>query len=235
MVSKKSKMTTVKHLFFDLDHTLWDFEKNSALTFEKIFKIHKIDINIEVFLEKYVPLNVQFWKLYREEKITKEELRYQRLKTSFDEVGYYVSDEKIDMLANEYINYLSTFSNVFEGTFEILEYLKPKYQLHIITNGFKEIQYKKLTVSKLLPYFNKIITSESVGVKKPNPKIFEHALLVANTKKDEVIMIGDSIEADIEGALNFGVKAIHCNFESKRIHNQNFISIYNLMQLKEFL
>lgn len=228
-------MTTVKHLFFDLDHTLWDFEKNSALTFEKIFKIHKIDINIEVFLEKYVPLNVQFWKLYREEKITKEELRYQRLKTSFDEVGYYVSDEKIDMLANEYINYLSTFSNVFEGTFEILEYLKPKYQLHIITNGFKEIQYKKLTVSKLLPYFNKIITSESVGVKKPNPKIFEHALLVANTKKDEVIMIGDSIEADIEGALNFGVKAIHCNFESKQIHNQNFISIYNLMQLKEFL
>lgn len=225
----------IKHLFFDLDHTLWDFEKNSALTFEKIFKIHKIDISIDVFLEKYVPLNVEFWRLYREEKITKEQLRYQRLKSAFDAVGYKVSDNKINKLADEYITYLSTFSNVFEGTFEILDYLKTKYQLHIMTNGFKEIQYKKMRISKLLPYFNQIITSESVGVKKPNPKIFEHALLVAKAKKDEVIMIGDSIEADIEGALNFGIKAIHCNFDYKQVNENVFKSINNLMQLKEFL
>ena len=228
-------MTTIKHLFFDLDHTLWDFEKNSALTFEKIFKIHKIDIDITIFLEKYIPLNIQFWKMYREEKITKEELRYQRLKSAFDAVGYKVSDDKINKLADEYITYLSTFSNVFEGTFEILDYLKPKYQLHIITNGFKEIQYKKLKASKLLPYFSQIITSESVGVKKPDYRIFEHALLVSNAKKDEVIMIGDSIEADIEGALHFGIKAIHCNFDNQLIANNSFTSINDLKQLKNYL
>ena len=228
-------MKNIKHIFFDLDHTLWDFEKNSELTFQKIFKLHKVNIDVNGFLEKYIPLNIKFWKLYGEEKITKEALRYQRLKAAFDAVNYKTSDEKINQLADSYIEHLSTFPNVFEGTFEILDYLKSKYQLHIITNGFKEIQHKKLTISKLLPYFNQIITSESVGVKKPNPKIFEHALLVANAKKDEVIMIGDSIEADIKGALDFGIKAIHCNFDNQFINNGNFTSINNLLQLKGYL
>lgn len=225
----------IKHIFFDLDHTLWDFEKNSALTFQKIFKIHKVEINVDQFLEQYIPLNIQFWKMYREEKITKERLRYQRLKIAFDAVDYQISDEKINLLADSYIEHLSTFPNVFEGTFEILDYLKTKYQLHIITNGFKDIQHKKLTISKLLPYFNQIITSESVGVKKPNSKVFEHALSVSNAIKDESIMIGDSIEADIEGALHFGIKAIHCNFDNQIINNKKFISIKHLAELKEYL
>lgn len=228
-------MKHIKHLFFDLDHTLWDFEKNSALTFQKIFKLHEVNIDVNGFLEKYIPLNIEFWRMYREEKITKEELRYQRLKVAFDAVNYQISDEKIIILADSYIEHLSTFPNVFDGTFEILDYLKPKYQLHIITNGFQEIQHKKLTISKLLPYFKSIVTSESVGVKKPNPIIFEHALLVSNAIKDESLMIGDSIEADIKGALDFGIKAIHCNFDNQLINNGNFTSINSLLQLKEYL
>ena len=225
----------IKHLFFDLDHTLWDFEKNSALTFQKIFEIHEIKIKIDVFLEKYIPLNIQFWKMYREETITKEELRYQRLKAAFDAINYKISDKVINRLADDYINYLSTFPHVFEGTFEILDYLKSKYQLHIITNGFQEIQHKKMRISKLLPYFKEIITSESVGLKKPNPKVFEYALLVSKAKKYESIMIGDSIEADIEGAINFGIKAIHCNLDNQLVKEEGFSSINHLLELKNHL
>ena len=133
----------VTDVFFDLDHTLWDFEKNSALTFEKILVEHDIDIELARFLDVYVPANLVFWKLYREEKISKKDLRYQRLKTVFDKLNYRVSDETILSLSEEYINHLSSYNNLFPKTVEVLEYLKPKYRLHIITNGFQEIQDKK--------------------------------------------------------------------------------------------
>ena len=191
----------VTDVFFDLDHTLWDFEKNSDLAFQKIFKKQKIELNLNNFLEVYKPLNLQYWKLYREEKVTKSELRYQRLKKTFDAVNYSISDILIDEIADQYIEFLPHFNYLFDGTFEILDYLKEKYSLHIITNGFEEIQTKKMESSKILHYFNAIITSESVGVKKPNPKVFYHALKVAGAKQENSIMIGDSIEADVLGAL----------------------------------
>ena len=172
----------IKHVFFDLDHTLWDFEKNSDLTFQKIFKKQKIELNLNDFLEVYKPLNLQYWRLYREEKVTKSELRYQRLKKTFDAVNYTISDVLIDEIADQYIEYLPHFNYLFDGTFEILDYLKEKYVLHIITNGFEEVQTKKMESSKILHYFDAIITSESVGVKKPNPKVFHHALKVPNQR-----------------------------------------------------
>ena len=198
----------IKHIFFDLDHTLWDFDKNSSLTFQKIFKIHNVEVSLKDFLRAYEPINLKYWKLYREEKISKSDLRYNRLKDVFDEINVNVSDEIINNLSEDYINYLSSFNNVFEGTFEILEYLKPKYQLHIITNGFREAQEKKMISSKLKPYFVTVTDSEAVGVKKPNPKIFDYALNTAKAKPDESIMIGDNFEADVLGALNVGMDAI---------------------------
>ena len=117
----------------------------------------------------------------------------------------------------------------------MLDYLKPKYQLHIITNGFEEIQTKKMQSSNIHHYFDKIITSESVGVKKPNPKVFEHAIQVANARIENSIMIGDSVEADIEGALQVGMKAIHCNFEREQIVPKNFKSITSLLEIKQYL
>tara|TARA_R100000789_G_C2991621_1_gene146264 strand:+ start:322 stop:1008 length:687 start_codon:yes stop_codon:yes gene_type:complete len=228
-------MAKIEHVFFDLDHTLWDFEKNSDLTFQKIFKKQNIDINLEEFLAVYKPLNLEFWRLYREEKITKSELRYQRLKKAFDAIQFSISDDLIDALAIDYIDYLPHFNHLFDGTLNVLEYLKPKYQLHIITNGFEEIQSKKMASSNIINYFNAVITSESVGVKKPNAKVFEHALQKAGATKDNSIMIGDSIEADVYGAMNVGIKAIHCNFDDKELLNTDFISITSLDQIKQHL
>lgn len=225
----------IQHVFFDLDHTLWDFEKNSDLAFKKVFGKQNITIDLNSFLTVYKPLNLQYWKLYREEKISKEELRYGRLKNTFDAVNYAITDDLIDVIAVEYIDFLPDFNHLFKHTFEILEYLKDKYQLHIITNGFEEIQIKKMESSNILHYFNSVITSESVGVKKPNPKVFYHALEVANAKKENSIMIGDNIEADVLGALNIGMQAIHCNFEQEKVVDLNIISIASLLELKQYL
>ena len=225
----------IQHVFFDLDHTLWDFEKNSDLAFKKVFDKQNITIDLNSFLTVYRPLNLQYWKLYREEKISKDELRYGRLKNSFDAVNYAITDDLIDVIAVEYIDSLPDFNHLFEYTFEILEYLKDKYQLHIITNGFEEIQIKKMESSNILHYFNSVITSESVGVKKPNPKVFYHALEVANAKKENSIMIGDNIEADVLGAINIGMQAIHCNFEQEKVVDLNIISITSLLEIKQYL
>jgi putative hydrolase of the HAD superfamily len=229
------EMKQIQHVFFDLDHTLWDFEKNSDLAFKKVFGKQNITIDLNSFLTVYKPLNLQYWKLYREEKISKDELRYGRLKNTFDAINYSISDDLIDIIAVEYIDFLPDFNHLFEYTFEILEYLKDKYQLHIITNGFEEIQIKKMESSNILHYFNSVITSESVGVKKPNPKVFYHALEVANAKKENSIMIGDNIEADVLGAINIGMQAIHCNFEQEIIADINIISIASLLELKQYL
>ena len=225
----------IEHVFFDLDHTLWDFEKNSDLTFHKLFKDYSIDLEVSSFLAVYKPINLKFWRLYREEKISKENLRYQRLKEAFDVVNYDASDDLINLLAIKYIEIMPNFNHLFEGTFDILDYLKEKYQLHIITNGFEEVQSRKMKSSNIDHYFNQVITSESVGVKKPNPRVFEYALNIANASKENSIMIGDSIEADIEGALNFGLKAIHCDFENTGDINTLFDTVNSLSDLKKYL
>jgi len=227
----KDKVTDV---FFDLDHTLWDFERNSALTFERILVENKIPIELEDFLEVYIPANYAFWKLYREEKITKTELRYQRLKSVFDKLGLSVSDDMIDYLAEEYIVHLSTHGHLFPNTFEILDYLKLKYKLHIITNGFQEIQDKKLRNSNIDGYFDIVVNSEMAGVKKPNPIIFELALEKANTTALKSIMIGDSLEADIQGALSSGMQALHFN-SGKGPRHTLCEMIHDLSEIKSYL
>ncbi|SDI12541.1 YjjG family noncanonical pyrimidine nucleotidase [Winogradskyella thalassocola] len=224
----------IKHVFFDLDHTLWDFDKNSGLTFEKIFNGNKIDIDLNDFLRVYEPINFQYWKLYREEKVTKSALRYGRLKEAFDGVGVHVEDDMIQLLSDAYIDELTTFNHLFEGTFEILDYLKGKYELHIITNGFEEAQEKKMTTSNIRSYFQTVTNSEMVGVKKPNPKIFNFALELAKTKADESLMIGDNIEADIEGAHNIGMDTIHFDYKDSD-NNHDFKRITNLKMLVNHL
>lgn len=224
----------VTDVFFDLDHTLWDFEKNSALTFEKILVEHNIDIELAKFLDVYVPANLVFWKLYREEKISKKDLRYQRLKTVFDKLSYRVSDETILSLSEEYINHLSSYNNLFPKTVEVLEYLKPRYRLHIITNGFQEIQDKKLKNSGIYSFFDEVINSEMAGVKKPNPIIFELALKRAKVTPEKSIMIGDSLEADVLGAKGVGLHALHFNAHNEPIH-EHCPMIQELWEIKTYL
>ena len=224
----------IKHVFFDLDHTLWDFDKNSGLTFNKIFKLNNIDTKLDDFLAVYEPINLKYWKLYREEKVTKSALRYGRLKEAFDTINIKVEEDMINHLSEAYIDHLSSFNHLFEGTIEILDYLQDKYILHIITNGFEEAQEKKMTTSNIRGYFRTITNSEMVGVKKPNPRIFNFALDIANANVNESIMIGDSLEADIEGAHNIGMDTIH--FDYKDIYkSHNFKRITNLKSIENHL
>lgn len=225
---------SISDIFFDLDHTLWDFERNSALTFQKIFHEAEIEVSLSKFLEVYVPLNLAFWKLYRENKINKTELRYQRLKTTFDSIGYEINDEVIDILSAAYITNLVAYNNLLPYTVEILNYLKPKYKLHIITNGFEEVQTRKLVNSKISGYFNQVINSEMAGVKKPNPEIFELALQKANARADRSLMVGDNIEADILGAKAVGFHALHFNAHNDPKH-EHCVMIHNLREIKNYL
>lgn len=224
----------ITDVFFDLDHTLWDFDRNSAMTFEKIFQIHSINVNLHEFLEVYEPINLEYWKLFREDRIDKASLRYGRLKNSFDKIAVSVSDEVINLLSEDYITYLPDNNYLLEGTFEILNYLRPKYHLHIITNGFHEVQHGKLKNSNIAPFFKTVTTSEMVGVKKPNPKIFYHALGLAGVEAKNSVMIGDNIEADVLGSMNMGLDAICFNVHGTKLDN-HIKQVRNLLELKSYL
>lgn len=209
--------TNFKHIFFDLDHTLWDFDKNSKFTFKKIFQLNNIDMDIEFFLNTYLPINVDYWKLYRENNISKKDLRFGRLRDTFKSLRLDISTKLIHKLSEDYIEYLSTFNFLIEDTVKVLEYLNNEYTLHIITNGFKEVQNKKLLNSNINHFFSTITNSEMVGVKKPNKKIFQVALSKANAKKNNSIMIGDNLDADVYGALKFGMSSILFNYHNEDV------------------
>lgn len=228
------KYNHITHIFFDLDHTLWDFDRNSKLAFEAIFKLNTIKIDIDDFIKIYEPVNLNYWRKYREEQVTKAQLRYGRLKDTFDELNYQISDALIDKLAVDYIDYLPEFNYLFDDAIEILEYLEPNYKLHIITNGFEEAQVKKIENSGLSRFFITITNSEQAGVKKPNPMIFNHALNVANAKVSESLMIGDSFEADVLGALNVKMEAIHFNYRKESLGEEHD-SVMQLSELKNYL
>jgi putative hydrolase of the HAD superfamily len=226
-------MKHITDIFFDLDHTLWDFDKNSELAFDNIFKEKLPEINGQEFTKVYVPINQACWKLYQNDEITSEELRYQRLKQSFDALNFQISDEKINKIAHQYIELLPQNNHLFDGAIATLEYLKPNYKLHIITNGFEKVQYLKIENSGIASYFSTITNSEMAGVKKPNPKIYEFALSLSQAKKETSVMIGDSIEADVIGALDFGIEAIFFNPNQEEV-TADFLQINHLSELKKY-
>ncbi len=227
-----------KHIFFDLDHTLWDFNRNSEETLEELFEIYSLqELGVKAFsnfLEKYREVNDLKWDLYRNNKITKDELRATRFHDTLlaFEIDHPELASKID---SEYISKSPYKTHVFPHTHDVLEYLAKKYELHIITNGFSEVQDVKLTNSKLKMYFNHKITSESIGVNKPDPKIFTHALRMASAKRTESIMIGDNLAVDVIGARNIGMDQVYFNPE-KMAHSVKVThEITSLIQLKDFL
>ena len=229
-----NKKLIVKDIFFDLDHTLWDFDKNSMLAFKRVFKKFKITIEFDAFLKIYEPINIEYWKKYREDKVSKENLRRGRLIDSFNYFDLIYSTEKIDEIADAYIQELPFDNHLFEGAVEILDYLILKYKLHIITNGFEEVQHKKLKNSGIDHYFSTVTTSEEVGLKKPNPKVFLTALNKANSFPTQSVMIGDSLEADILGANNIGMQTIFYNYRNESI-SKKIKSIDSLLEIKNYL
>ena len=182
------------------------------------------------FLEKYVPNNEFYWKLFRNGKIDKQTLRYKRLKVIFDKLNYEISDSLIDDISDDYIQMLPENNHLFNGAVEILEKLKQIYSLHIITNGFKDVQFFKLRNSGLISFFDTITDSSSVGKKKPHPDIFNFALSSAGVKAHESIMIGDSLEADVSGELSVGMSAIHFQ-PLKIINSDKYVEINELSEL----
>ena len=227
-------MKKFKDVFFDLDHTLWDFDKNSKYTFKKILNDNKINIDLDDFLSTYIPINSNYWRLYRENNISKDKLRYGRLIDTFKALDRDVSTEIISKLSNDYIKHLSSFNFLIDGTISILKYLNGRYKLHIITNGFQEVQNLKLINSGIDNFFDTITNSEMAGVKKPNEKIFQLAINKAKTDFDSSVMIGDNLEADVQGALNVGMNAILFNYHKVNVP-KGVNSINKLDQLKNYL
>lgn len=207
-----------RHLFFDLDHTLWDFERNSHETLRDLFDELQLQsqgiADFELFIERYEFHNKYCWIQYRNGRMKKEEVRVNRF-------IYALADFQIERkdivytLSDLYIQRSPEKRNLIEGATEVLEALRPAYQLHIITNGFEEVQFRKLRNTGLLPYFDKIVTSERAGALKPSPRIFEFALESASASCSESVYIGDNLEADMLGARNAGLDQVYFNPEAR--------------------
>ncbi len=202
------------HIFFDLDNTLWDFDKNShkallQLCTEFDFD-NKLNTDFESFHKFYLKRNEELWHLYYFNKIEKSELRYLRFYDSFKNFGF--DDINFSKQISEaYINIAPHSTELKPGCIETLEVLHKKFPLHVITNGFTEIQHIKIDSCGLRKYFGNIIISEQYNSTKPNIEIFRVAEKLASTQKEKCVMIGDSIISDIEGAVGAGWKAIHYN------------------------
>jgi putative hydrolase of the HAD superfamily len=228
---------TYRHIFFDLDHTLWDFDKNSAEVLILLFRRYKLDqlnyFSVEEFVEKFKEVNYRLWDLYHNGEISKEKIRENRFRIIFEELNAPLELVPSTM-ADDYLQMCPLQKNVIPFTFELLDYLQDKYNLHIITNGFEDVQHIKLSSSGLLNYFETIITSETCGFIKPDKRMFEFALQKTGALAQESVMIGDNLDVDIAGALNAGLDAVYFNpfqMPHKRIDIREINCLSSLMDI----
>ena len=216
-------MKNYSDIFFDLDNTLWDFDRNSAEVLEELFhKYNLIDLGVpsfEIFLDKYRNRNEMMWEQYRLGKIDKITLRDKRFSLTFWDIGL-DADLAPPELSEEYLRISPTKNYLFPHAHEVLAELKKKYPLHIITNGFEEAQHIKLKSADLLKYFSNIIISEHTGYKKPDVRIFNYAAESANASDTNCIMVGDGLLIDILGAKEAGWDTVYFN-PAKIPHQEN--------------
>ena len=204
-----------RHLFFDLDHTLWDFEANARATLEVLYSNLELAArgvnDFELFYRNYLAHNDKLWERYRKGYIKQDELRVKRMWLSL--LDFKIADDELSRkMSVQFLDLLPTRTILFPGTKEILAYLAGKgYTLHLITNGFEKTQHNKLMYSGLKSFFQEVITSEGSGSLKPNKGIFEFALQKCGALASESIMIGDSIEVDIVGAMSAGIDQVYVN------------------------
>jgi putative hydrolase of the HAD superfamily len=230
-------MTKYKHLFFDLDHTLWDFDTNATHTLQQLFRDYQLDKHFqsyEHFYTVYQPINVSLWEKYRRNNITKQFLNTERFYQPMLAVGY---DNRTiaEQFAKDFITISPLQTALLPNVIEVLDYLKQKYTMHIITNGFRETQQTKLEKSGLAPYFSRVYISEMIGAQKPERDFFDYAIKSSNARKAQSLVIGDNLEADVLGAVKAGIHAIYFN-PSQQSHNQQpTFEIHSLLQLKEIL
>jgi len=204
-----------KDLFFDLDHTLWDFETNSKETIQELYNTHRLEdlgiVDFDGFYNTYSAHNHRLWDRYTKGFIKQEELRWKRVYLSL--LDFKVANEPLAKeMSQAYLEILPNKKHLFPYTIEILEYLKQKeYKMHLITNGFESVQFKKIKNSGIADYFIEVVTSEASNSLKPHNAIFEYALKNAKATVAESIMIGDNESADIQGGINIGMDTIFVN------------------------
>ena len=210
----QSEIKQYTHIFFDLDHTIWDFDKNAEETLHELYGVYQLkDLGLhsaDLFIETYTRNNHQLWADYHLGKVTKQHLREMRFKKTFLDLGLHPDVIPV-AFEDDYVRICPTKTNLFPDAHETLQYLHGKYPLYLISNGFKESQDTKINTTDIGKYFKGIIISELVGANKPDKAIFQHALDLAGATKQGSLMIGDSLEADVMGGLNFGMDAIYFN------------------------
>ena len=228
-----------KYLFFDLDHTLWDFDANARATLQQLYRELNLEQrgvkDFEVFHKNYLLHNHKLWARYRNGYIRQEELRLKRMSLTL--LDFQIADEALThQLSEKFIELLPSSTLLFPDTILVLEYLtKKQYQIYLITNGFELTQQNKLKNAGLSPYFKEVITSESSNSLKPHREIYEYALQKTGATIKESLMIGDSIEVDIAGALNVGMDQVHVNYQGVAQELKPTYTISALSELKNFL
>jgi putative hydrolase of the HAD superfamily len=228
-----------KHVFFDLDHTIWDFEANAKETLQELYTLNNLaELGIpdfEVFFEKYSYHNTRLWDKYTKGFIKHEELKWKRMWLAL--LDFKIANEPLSKkMAVEFLERLPLKKNLFPYTIEILTYLKDKgYQLHLITNGFDVTQRSKLENAGLTDFFIEVITSETSQSLKPNKEIFDYAIAKCGTNCSESIMIGDNLDADILGGINAGMDTIFVNHLNVEPHISATYIIHHLKELEEIL
>lgn len=231
------KQKKYKHLFFDLDRTLWDFERNSAEAIEDLYKKHKMEEKLKVsfpeFFKVYSLVNDELWAQYRKGDVVKDELRQQRYLLSFQHFGY--DDAPLALQFNdEYVATSSSKTHLLPHALEVLAYLNENYDLHVITNGFVEAQNVKLDNCDIRKYFKAIIISDGMGFRKPDKRIFHHAMKEAGAKSANSLMIGDDYGPDVLGAKAVGMDQVYLCTDTKAGQKATYI-ISDLLELKSFL
>jgi putative hydrolase of the HAD superfamily len=228
-----------KHIFFDLDHTLWDFNANAKSALTDLYALFELDTKVtapfEDFYNKYLYHNEILWDKYHNGLITAEDLKWKRMYRTLLE--FKIGDEPLSKaLSGKFLELLPTKKILFPHTTEILDYLlNKKYVLHLITNGFEKTQWSKINNSGLTKYFTHMITSEASNSLKPKKEIFEYAMNKAGASLKESIMIGDNLDADIQGAINAGMDSVFVNHINATAHIQSTYTVYHLKELELIL
>jgi len=225
MAFQKKKYT---HIFFDLDNTLWNFDENSYHALHAAFdyfEIQKQEIDFNQFFSAYSIHNKSLWEAYRQKKVVKNELKELRFLKTFADLK--IAGIDANKMNEFYLSEMPGQNRLVEGAKDLLDYLKSKgYYMYIITNGFKEVQHKKLETSGITDYFQKIFISEEIKAPKPDRKIFEYAIKSANAPKQKSLMVGDNFEIDVKGALNFEIDAVFYNPSLPNIQLKENIAKY---------
>ena len=229
----------IQHIFFDLDNTLWDHRRNAYLTLKEIFTREnvqeKYNIGFEEFHKEYFTINERLWAQIRDGEIDKDYLRKHRFYDSFLFFG--IDDFELSQtFENNFLDEILNYNDLVEGAFDLLEYLaERKYTLHILSNGFKEVTYRKCELSGIKNYFETITSADEINIRKPQPEVYEYALKKAGAQKEESMMIGDDWIADIEGAKSFGLKVIFFDVFNDNYEADEVAVIKKLEEIKNLL